>query len=97
MLGPSLNVHRVPRNGRNAEYISGEDPYLGALLVPAYVSGVQSEGVAAVAKHFALNHQETERGHVSAGHGRIGKQQPLHHIIISHSHSITQSHNLYLK
>ena len=41
ILGPSVNVHRVARNGRNFEYLSGEDPYLGAQLVPAYVQGVQ--------------------------------------------------------
>ena len=35
ILGPSINVHRVARNGRNAEYISGEDPYLGSKFVPA--------------------------------------------------------------
>ena len=61
ILGPGVQVHRVPRGGRNAEYLSGEDPYLGALLVPSYVRGVQSKGVAAVAKHFALNSQETNR------------------------------------
>ena len=37
ILGPSVNVHRVARNGRNFEYLSGEDPYLGSRLVPAYV------------------------------------------------------------
>jgi beta-glucosidase len=48
ILGPSVNVHRVARNGRNFEYISGEDPYLGSRLVEAYVRGVQSQGVLAV-------------------------------------------------
>jgi len=61
ILGPSVNVHRVARNGRNAEYLSGEDGALGAPLAAAYVEGVQSEGVAAVVKHFALNSQETHR------------------------------------
>ena len=61
ILGPSVNVHRVPRNGRNAEYMSGEDPNLGAPLAAAYVQGVQSSGVAATVKHFVLNSQETRR------------------------------------
>jgi len=62
MLGPSVNVHRVASNGRNFEYLSGEDPYLGARLVRPFVRGVQSEGVMACAKHFAFNEQETNRG-----------------------------------
>lgn len=61
ILGPSLNVHRVARNGRNAEYLSGEEGHLGAILTKQYVEGVQSVGLAACAKHFALNHQETDR------------------------------------
>ena len=52
---------RVPRNGRNFEYISGEDPVLGAALVAPVVLGIQSAGVIAVGKHFALNNQESNR------------------------------------
>ena len=66
VLGPSLNVHRVARNGRNAEYMSGEEPLLGQVLVKEYVQGVQSHGLAACAKHFILNHQETNRMTTSA-------------------------------
>jgi beta-glucosidase len=61
ILGPSINVHRVARGGRNFEYLSGEDPYLGARLAEAYVQGVQSQGVMAVAKHWIFNEQETHR------------------------------------
>ncbi|KAL3892781.1 MAG: hypothetical protein SGPRY_014792 [Prymnesium sp.] len=61
ILGPGVNVQRVARNGRNAEYISGEEPALGARLATAYVRGVQSSKVAAVVKHFVLNNQETDR------------------------------------
>ena len=57
ILGPSVNVHRIPYNGRNAEYLAGEEPTLGAVLTAAYVRGVQSERVAAVVKHFILNSQ----------------------------------------
>eukprot|EP00931_Biecheleriopsis_adriatica_P051995 TRINITY_DN3019_c0_g1_i4.p1 TRINITY_DN3019_c0_g1~~TRINITY_DN3019_c0_g1_i4.p1 ORF type:complete len:1534 (-),score=241.49 TRINITY_DN3019_c0_g1_i4:118-4719(-) len=66
LLGPSINVHRVARNGRNFEYLSGEDPYLGARLVEAYLKGVHSHsGIIAVVKHAFLNHQETNRHKVS--------------------------------
>ena len=61
VLGPGLNVQRVALNGRNAEYLSGEEPSLGVHLATAYVRGVQSEGVAAVAKHYVGNNQETDR------------------------------------
>jgi len=61
LLGPGINVNRVARGGRNFEYLSGEDPYLGARLARRYVEAVQGEGVIAVAKHFAFNEQETNR------------------------------------
>lgn len=65
-LGPGLNVARVPVNGRNFEYLSGEDPYLGYRMVQPVVKGIQSQKVLANAKHFILNNQETNRGAVSA-------------------------------
>ena len=55
ILGPSINVHRVARGGRNFEYLSGEDPYLGAAMTGEYVRGVQEMGVATVTKHFVFN------------------------------------------
>jgi beta-glucosidase len=60
-LGPGVCVARVPQNGRNFEYISGEDPFLGYTLVQPLVRGIQSQGVIANAKHYALNNQETNR------------------------------------
>merc|ERR1719352_1549417 len=60
-----MNVHRFPRNGRNFEYISGEDPVPGEELVPAYVRGVQSQKVLACAKHYVFNSQERMRMTVS--------------------------------
>ncbi len=64
LLGPGLNIARSPIAGRNFEYLS-EDPYLnGALDVP-YIEGVQSEGVAATVKHYALNNEEFDRHNVS--------------------------------
>lgn len=60
LLGPGVNIYRTPLNGRNFEYM-GEDPYLAAEMVVPYVEGVQSNGVAACVKHFALNNQEYDR------------------------------------
>lgn len=60
LLGPCLNIHRVPHGGRNFESF-GEDPFLAASMAAAYVQGVQSEKVIATAKHFAVNNQENER------------------------------------
>mmetsp|Transcript_157640 Transcript_157640/g.502236 ORF Transcript_157640/g.502236 Transcript_157640/m.502236 type:complete len:506 (+) Transcript_157640:92-1609(+) len=66
ILGPGLNVHRVALGGRNGEYVSGESPYFGARMAKPYVKGVQSQNVLAVAKHFALNNQETNRDSVNS-------------------------------
>jgi beta-glucosidase len=66
VLGPSINVHRSSLGGRNFEYLSGEDPYLGARMATAYITGMQSQGVMAVAKHFAFNEQETNRMSMNA-------------------------------
>ncbi len=60
LLGPGINMGRTPLNGRTFEYM-GEDPYLAGQLVVPYVQGVQSNGVAACVKHFAVNNQETRR------------------------------------
>ncbi len=61
LLGtPNVNIHRDIRNGRLFEGYS-EDPCLAAGLAPALVQGVQAKGVAANVKHFAANHQETNR------------------------------------
>lgn len=61
ITGPGMNMYRMPFGGRNFEYLSGEDPYLGASLAPAVVNGIQSRGVWADAKHYAANDQETNR------------------------------------
>lgn len=63
LLGPGVNIYRTPLNGRNFEYM-GEDPFLASKMVVPYVKGVQSNGVAACVKHYAVNNQETERGSI---------------------------------
>jgi beta-glucosidase len=60
LLGPGVNIYRTPLNGRNFEYM-GEDPYLASKMVVPYIKGVQSNGVAACVKHYALNNQEFKR------------------------------------
>ena len=64
LLGPNVNIHRDPLGGRLFEGYS-EDPFLVSSLAPAFVKGVQSEGIAANIKHFAANNQETNRSTVN--------------------------------
>ena len=65
-LAVAVNIHRVPRGGRNFEYVSGEDPYLGEHQAGAYVRGLQAQGLVATLKHYACNNQEENRTRVSA-------------------------------
>ncbi len=60
LLGPSVNIYRVPQCGRNYEYF-GEDPYLAGELAVGYTLGLQAQGVMASVKHFAANNQEYDR------------------------------------
>ena len=65
ILGPTVNINRVPLWGRNFEGY-GEDPYLSARLGVAYIEGVQGEGVIPSVKHFDANNEEFERHRIDA-------------------------------
>jgi len=65
LLGPGVNIARSPLCGRNFEYLS-EDPYLNSTLVVPFIEGVQSQGVIATVKHYALNDQEFNRHNASS-------------------------------
>jgi len=65
LLGPGVNLARSPLAGRNFEYLS-EDPFLNAAMVVPWVEGVQSQGVIATVKHYALNDEEFNRHNASA-------------------------------
>jgi beta-glucosidase len=73
-LTPGANIHRVPTNGRNWEYVSGEDALLGT-LAGQFVSGLQSQGLMGSLKHYALNNQELNREGVVV---RIDEETVMH-------------------
>ena len=77
MLGPGVNIFRTPLNGRNFEYM-GEDPWLASRMVVPYVQGLQSKGVAACVKHYALNNDEEYRHQVNV----IVSDRALHEIYL---------------
>ena len=63
ILGPAINIQRIPTGGRTYEYLS-EDPLLSGMLAVAYTRGAQDDGTAVCLKHYALNNQEDYRGFV---------------------------------
>ena len=77
ILGPGVNIYRTPLNGRNFEYM-GEDPYLASRMVVPYIQGMQSKGVAACVKHYALNNDEEYRHQVNV----IVSDRALHEIYL---------------
>ena len=77
MLGPGVNIYRTPLGGRNFEYM-GEDPLLASRMVAPYVQGLQSMGVAACVKHYALNNDEEYRHQVNV----VVSDRALHEIYL---------------
>lgn len=77
ILGPGVNIYRTPLNGRNFEYM-GEDPFLASQMVVPYIQGLQSCGVAACVKHYALNNDEEYRHQVNV----IVSDRALHEIYL---------------
>ena len=77
ILGPGVNIFRTPLNGRNFEYMR-EDPYLVSRMVVPYIQGLQSKGVAACVKHYALNNDEEYRHQVNV----IVSDRALHEIYL---------------
>ena len=99
ILGPGVNIYRTPLNGRNFEYM-GEDPWLASCMVVPYVQGLQSKGVAACVKHYALNNDEDFRHQVNV----IVDDRTLHEIYLpafraavteGHAWGIMGAYNLY--
>ena len=77
ILGPGVNIYRIPLGGRNFEYM-GEDPWLASRMVVPYIQGLQSKGVAACVKHYALNNDEEYRHQVNV----VISDRALHEIYL---------------
>jgi len=90
LLAPGVNIYRSPLDGRNFEYM-GEDPYLASRMVVPYIHGVQSNGVAACVKHFALNNQEIWRGIINVN----VSDRALHEIYLPAFKAAVQEGNVW--
>lgn len=97
LLGPGLNIKRNPLCGRNFEYFS-EDPYLTGVLASEMVKGIQSNGISACPKHYAVNSQE----HMRMTIDEIVDERSLREIYLtgfekvvkeSHPHMMMSSYN----
>ncbi|MEW6702710.1 MAG: glycoside hydrolase family 3 C-terminal domain-containing protein [Bacteroidota bacterium] len=79
ILGPCVNIARIPQGGRNFESF-GEDPFLTSRITVDYIKGVQKENVAATVKHFAANNQEYQRNFVNT----VVSERALNEIYFPH-------------
>lgn len=77
ILGPGMNIYRLPLCGRNFEYL-GEDPYLAGQMAKDYIIGMQDQGIIATAKHYVANNQEFSRHLVSSNM----EERTLHEIYL---------------
>jgi beta-glucosidase len=75
LLGPGVNMYRVPHCGRNFEYL-GEDPYLASSILVPYIKSVQKSGVIATVKHFVANNSEYYRKNSNS----VVSERALHEI-----------------
>jgi beta-glucosidase len=87
VLGPGINLKRSPLCGRNFEYFS-EDPLLSGVLGAAMIEGIQSQGVGASLKHYAVNNQETDRLRVSA---EVDERTLRELYLAGFEHAVTQA------
>lgn len=78
ILAPAVNIKRSPLGGRNFEYYS-EDPYITAELATEFIKGIQSKGIGACLKHFAVNNQETRRMNINV----VIDEESLHEVYLS--------------
>jgi beta-glucosidase-like glycosyl hydrolase len=83
-LAPGIGIARVPTAGRNFEYLSGEDPYLGAILVGPVIRGIQDQGVIANAKHWVNNEVGLTLTHHYASVSVCHIITPLYHLLYHH-------------
>ncbi len=86
-LGPTINIDRDPRWGREFESYT-EDPYLNAQTAVGFIDGVQSQGVQSQVKHYAVYNQETNRN--TAADNAIVSEQALHEIYLPGFWAATQ-------
>ena len=90
MLSPTVNLYRTPFGGRNAEFVSGEDPFLGSVLAPAIVNGIQAQGIQASGKHYLANEQEANRQNVNI----IADQRTLRELYLPPFESMVKNANI---
>lgn len=90
MLSPGVNLYRTPYNGRSAEYMSGEDPFLGAVLAPAVVNAIQVQGIQASGKHYLANEQEANRQAVNV----IADERTLRELYLPGFESMVKNANV---